>query len=62
MERTVYIDPIVEEVRKVRREIAERFPDDPEGFLRYMREIQDRYKDRLYYGKPKPAIKVAKRQ
>lgn len=58
----MFNDPIVEEVRKVRREIAEQFHDDPEGFLRYMREIQDRYKDRLYYGKPKPAIKVAKRQ
>jgi len=54
----MFEDPIVEEVRKVRREIEEQFRDDPAGYLRYMREIEDRYKDRLYCGKPKPILPV----
>ena len=58
----MFNDPIVEEVRRIRREIEAECGNDPVRFRKYLRDLQDRYKDRLYYGKPKPAIKVAKRR
>ena len=52
----MYNDPIVEEVRNVRREIEAECHDDPNEYLRYVQEVQDRFKDRLVRGKPKPAL------
>lgn len=51
----MFVDPIVEEVRRIRRKIEDQYRDDPEGFLRHISEIQERYKDHLYFGKPKPS-------
>lgn len=52
----MYNDPIVEEVRKVRREIEAKCHDDLDEYLRRLQEVQDRFKDRLVRGKPKPAL------
>ena len=53
----MYDDPVVEEVRKVRREIMAECDNDPEKYLRRMRKIQDRFKDRLVRRKPQPALR-----
>jgi hypothetical protein len=39
-------DPIVEEVRKVRREIAAKYPT-PEAYYRHIMRVQKRYAARL---------------
>ena len=39
-------DPIVEEVRKARREIAAKYPD-AEAYYRHLLRAQKRHKDRL---------------
>jgi hypothetical protein len=40
-------DPIVEEVRKIRREILAEFNDDFDAYVGHLMEAQKRHKDRL---------------
>lgn len=39
--------PIVEEVRKRRHEISERFGHDVYAYGRYLKELQEKYRDRV---------------
>ena len=48
-------DDIVEEVRKVRREI-ETECDGPQAFFERMVKLQERYKDRLVRRTPRKAL------
>jgi adenylate cyclase class IV len=52
----MYKDPIVEEVRKVRREIEALCHHDPDEYLRYLRKVQEQFKGRVVRGEPKPAL------
>lgn len=52
-------DPIVEQVRAVRREIMAECGNDVEVFLDRLREIERKHKDRLVSRQPQPAL-VAK--
>ena len=40
-------DPVIDEIREVRRRISARFDDDPERLVAYYIEIQKQYADRL---------------
>jgi hypothetical protein len=40
-------DPVIEEVRAVRRRISARFDHDPARLVAYYEELQKRYQDRL---------------
>jgi hypothetical protein len=40
-------DPVIDEVREVRRRISARFNHDPARLIAYYREFQDQYQDRL---------------
>jgi hypothetical protein len=39
--------PIVEEVRKRRHEISERFGHDLQAYARHLKEIEDKYRSRV---------------
>ena len=39
--------PIVEEVRKRRHEISERYGHDLQAYAKHLREIEDQYRDRV---------------
>jgi hypothetical protein len=53
MKKTDPIDPVIDEIREVRRKISERFEHDPERLVQYYMELQKRYQDRLL-GPQKP--------
>ena len=55
-------DPIVEQVREVRRKIMAECHNNPEEFLQRMLRRQELVKDRLVYGKPKPVRGNSKEQ
>ena len=40
-------DPVIDEVRRVRREISAEYGNDPARMLEYYEELQARLKDRL---------------
>lgn len=40
-------DPVIDEIREVRRRISARFDDDPERLVAYYMELQKQYGDRL---------------
>jgi hypothetical protein len=40
-------DPVIDEVRKVRRRISARFRHDPARLVAYYIELQDQYRERL---------------
>jgi ribosome maturation factor RimP len=40
-------DPVIDEIREVRRRISARFDDDPERLVAYYMEVQKQYGDRL---------------
>lgn len=40
-------DPVIDEIREVRRRISERFGHDPARLVAYYMELQERYRDRL---------------
>lgn len=40
-------DPVVEEVREIRRRISEQFDHDPKRLVEHYIELQKRYADRL---------------
>ena len=52
-------DPIVTEVRKHRLEIEKKFDNDSVKLINHFKELQEKYKDRLYTGKPR-LIRTAK--
>ncbi len=47
-------DPIVEQVRSVRRDIERQYPD-AESFYRHVEQQQEAYRTRLTHRKPKKA-------
>ena len=40
-------DPVIDEIREVRRRISARFDHDPERLIAYYVQLQRRYQDRL---------------
>jgi hypothetical protein len=40
-------DPVIDEIREVRRRISERVGHDPARLAAYYMELQERYRDRL---------------
>jgi hypothetical protein len=40
-------DPVIDEIREVRRRISARFAHDPERLVAYYMELQKQYQDRL---------------
>jgi hypothetical protein len=53
-------DPIVEQVRRVRKEIEEENQQDPELLYQHLKKIQERFSDRLVCRKPKPLVASTK--
>jgi hypothetical protein len=53
-------DPIVEEIRKGRMKHAEKFDFDPSKIAEDYRRMEEKYKDRMISGKPKPAPTLRK--
>ena len=51
-------DPIIEELRQIRREIEKSCENDSEKFYLHLLEVQDKYRDRLVQRKPKPALRL----
>jgi hypothetical protein len=49
-------DPIVEEVRKVRRQIEAEFPE-PQEYLQHLRQIESRHRDRLKRARRAPTVR-----
>ena len=47
-------DPIVEQVRQVRKQIEDENQQDPEFFYQALKRIQERFPDRLVRREPKP--------
>lgn len=54
------IDPIVREVRKIRKEIEDECRNDPKEYFEHIQKVQGKYKDRLVSRKPNPALRLAK--
>ena len=50
-------DPIVEEVRKVRKDIDKEFSSNPEEYYLHLQKLQKKLKNRLVKKSPKPALK-----
>jgi hypothetical protein len=42
-------DPVVDEVRQVRREISQRFGNDPARLVEYYMKLQEQYRERLIH-------------
>ncbi len=40
-------DPVIDEIRELRRRISERFAHDPARLVAYYAEFQQQYRDRL---------------
>jgi len=55
-------DPIVKQVRQVRREIEDENQQDPELFFQHLKRIQERFSDRLVCRKPKPLATTTKKR
>jgi hypothetical protein len=53
-------DPIVNEVRRVRKEIENECRNDPKKYFDHIQKVQGQYSERLVSRKPKPALKLAK--
>ncbi len=49
-------DPMVEEVRKVRKAIEAACDNDPVKYDEHLRQLELKYADRLVSRKPKPAL------
>ena len=49
-------DPVIDEIRKVRRRISARFDHDPERLVAYYIELQRRYQDRLIEAQKPPDV------
>jgi len=55
-------DPIVEQVRQVRRQIEDENQQDPELFYQHLKKIQERLSDRLVCRQPKPLATSMKKR
>ena len=55
-------DPIVKQVRQVRRGIEDENQQDPELFFQHLKRIQERFSDRLVCRKPKPLATTTKKR
>ena len=51
-------DPIVEEIRSVRRQLEKEFCNDPNKLLQYIYKRQKRNSDKLISGVPRNLLKV----
>ena len=40
-------DPVIDEVRRVRRRISQRFDHDPARLVAYYMQLQEKYRERL---------------
>ena len=40
-------DPVIDEIREIRRKISARFDHDPSRLIAYYMELQEKYRDRL---------------
>jgi hypothetical protein len=49
-------DPIVEEVREVRRKIETECQNDAQKYYEHLQQVQEQYGDRLVQRKPKAAL------
>lgn len=47
-------DPIVEEIRRYRRQIEEECGGDADAYYKHLLKVQEKYKDRLVSLKPVP--------
>jgi len=55
-------DPIVEQVREVRRQIEDETHQDPELFYQHLKKIEERISDRLICRQPKPLETIKKKR
>jgi hypothetical protein len=53
-------DLILDELRRIRREIEAECQNDSQRYYEHIQEVQKRYSNRLVRFKPKPALKLAK--
>ena len=51
-------DPIIKEIRKIRREIETECQNDSQKYYEHILKVQEKYHNRLVRRKPKPALKV----
>jgi hypothetical protein len=51
-------DPIVEEVRKVRKAIEAACDNDPVKYAEHLRQVELKYTDRLVRRDPKPVLPI----
>ena len=40
-------DPLIEEIRTIRKELSDRFDNDPARLCEYLRQVEAEYSDRL---------------
>lgn len=52
----MWSDPLVEEVRQIRRDIEGKCQDNPEAFYQHILEVQQSIKKQLICREPKPAL------
>ena len=57
---TMFQDPIIQEIRKIRHEIEADYQNDPQKYYIHLLEIQKKFSGSLIRSKPKPALKIAK--
>ena len=48
-------DPVIDEVRKVRKEIAKEYSDTPDAYFLHLQEVQKKFKKGLVRRKPQLA-------
>jgi len=46
------LDPVIEEIREVRRRISARFDHDPKRLLEYYMRLQEEHRDRFIDNQP----------
>ena len=49
-------NPILQEIRRIRLEMDAACGNDEQRFYEYMCQIQEKYRDRLVYRRPQPAL------
>jgi hypothetical protein len=53
-------DPIIKEIRRIRREIEDECKNDFTTHYEHLKQLQRNYSGRLVRRRPKPALKYAK--
>jgi hypothetical protein len=56
----MFRDPIVEEVRQIRRKIESECEDDGQKYYEHIRKMQEKHRERLVRREPRPALKKEK--